>query len=149
MSEILKRTGTDIDLRAFVEGDAGISVVRRGENLRGWNGIHYKVGLSGHNVGSQALSMNVATIAPGGVAYAHIHDGFEVMLYILQGRLRHEYGDGLRQSIENAAGDFIYIAPGVPHEVFNIGDEEVIAVVARSAADEWDKIIAYDRNQGQ
>ena len=38
--------------------------------------------------------MNVATIPPGGVAYAHIHVGFELMLYILQGRVRHEYGPG-------------------------------------------------------
>jgi uncharacterized RmlC-like cupin family protein len=146
MTQELKQTGTDVDLVAFVEGGDGISAVRATGNVRGWNGIHYKVGLSGKNVGSQALSMNVATIAPGGVAYAHIHDGFEVMLYIIQGKLRHEYGAGLRQSIENSAGDFIYIAPGMPHEVFNIGDEEVIAVVARSAADEWDKIIPYDRS---
>ena len=41
--------------------------------------------------------MNVATIPPGGVAYAHIHVGFELMLYILQGRVRHEYGPGLKK----------------------------------------------------
>ena len=93
--------------------------------------------------------MNVATIPPGGVAYAHIHVGFEVMLYILKGRVRHEYGAGLRKSIENEAGDFIYIEPGVPHEVFNLSDtEEVVAVVARSDADEWQNIVPYDRNSG-
>src|SRR5215471_14488438 len=131
----------------MVEGHDGIMVIRSGANCRGWNGIHYKVGLSGKNVGAKALSMNVATIPPGGVAYAHIHDGFEVMLYILQGHVRHEYGAGLRKSVENRAGDFIYIEPGVPHEVFNLSDTEpIVAVVARSAADEWDKIIPYDRN---
>jgi uncharacterized RmlC-like cupin family protein len=31
----------------------------------------------------------------------------------------------------------------VPHEVVNIGDEDVVAVVARSAADEWDNIVDY------
>ena len=35
--------------------------------------------------------MNVATIPAGGVAYAHIHVDFEVMLYILQGHVRHEF----------------------------------------------------------
>ena len=35
-------------------------------------------------MGAKSLSMNVATIPPGGVAYAHIHVGFEVMLYILE-----------------------------------------------------------------
>jgi uncharacterized RmlC-like cupin family protein len=103
--------------------------------------------MSAKNVGSKALSMNVATVPPKGIAYAHIHDGFEVMLYILHGRVRHEYGPGLKYSVENQAGDFIYIEPGVPHEVFNISDTEpVVAVVARSSADEWDKIIPYDRN---
>ncbi len=91
--------------------------------------------------------MNVATIPPGGVAFAHIHVGFELMLYILQGRVRHEYGDGLKNIVDNAAGDFIYIEPGVPHEVTNLSDTDpVVAVVARSDADEWQNIIPYDRN---
>jgi uncharacterized RmlC-like cupin family protein len=127
----------------------GISVIRGGGDRRNWNGIHYKEGLSGKNVGAKNLSINIATVAPGGVAYAHIHDGFEVMLYIVQGRVRHEYGDGLKMSVENEGGDFIYIEPGVPHEVFNIGDTDVVAFVARSTADEWDKIIPYERNQGK
>ena len=46
------------------------------------------------------------------------------------------------------AGDFIYIKPGVPHEVFNMSDTEpVVAFVARSSAEEWDNIIPYDRNE--
>jgi uncharacterized RmlC-like cupin family protein len=114
-----------------------------GADNRAWNGIRYKTGLSGKNVGSQQLSMNVATVPPGAIAYAHIHDGFEVMLFILQGRVRHDFGPNLEYSVENEAGDFIYIEPGVPHEVFNIGDGPLVAVVARSAADEWDKIVDF------
>ena len=45
-----------------------------------------------------------------------------------------------------SAGDFIFIEPGVPHEVFNLSETEpVVAVVARSSAAEWDNIIPYDR----
>lgn len=132
-----------------VESLDGIHVIRRHENCRDWNGIHYKTGLSAKNVPAKRLSMNVATIPPGGVAYAHIHVDFEVMLYILQGRVRHEYGDRCRQVVENAAGDFLFIEPGVPHEVFNMSDTEpVVAVVARSDADEWQHIIPYDRTTG-
>ncbi len=135
------------DLRQRVEGGDGISVIRGSGNSRGWNGIQYKTGMSRKNVGAQKLSMNVATIPPGGVAYAHIHVGFEVMLYILEGRVRHEYGRGLKQAVENEAGDFIFIEPGVPHEVFNLSDTKpVVAVVARSDPDEWEHIIPYDRN---
>jgi uncharacterized RmlC-like cupin family protein len=136
-----------IDLTQAVEGHDGISVIRGGGICRGWNGIQYRAGLSAKNVNARSLSMNVATIPPGGVAYAHIHVGFEVMLYILQGRVRHEYGPGLAQAVENEAGDFIFIEPGVPHEVFNLSDSEpVVAVVARSDASEWENIVPYDRN---
>ena len=130
-----------------VEDLDGITVIRGGGGTRHWNGIHYKEGMSVKNVGSRELSVNIATIPPGGVAKAHIHDGFELMLYILEGRVRHEYGPGLRKIVENEAGDFIFIKSGVPHEVFNMSDTEpVVAFVARSAADEWDRIIPYDRN---
>ena len=54
---------------------------------------------------------------PGAIAYAHIHDGFEVMLYIVQGKVKHTFGEGLTQEVINKTGDFIYIKPGVPHEV--------------------------------
>lgn len=130
-----------------VEALDGITVIRGGGHARSWNGIHYKLGMSSKNVGAKALSVNVATIPPGGVAGAHIHVDFEVMLYIVSGRVRHEYGPGLRKTVENQAGDFIFIQPGVPHEVYNMSDTEpVVAFVARSSADEWDKIIPYDRN---
>ncbi len=134
------------EIQRAVEHGAGIHVVRGGGGPREWNNIQYKTGLSGKNVPAERLSMNLATIPPGGVAYAHIHVGFEVMLYILQGRVRHEYGEQLAHSVDNQAGDFIYIEPGVPHEVINISDTEpVIAVVARSDASEWENIIAYKR----
>jgi uncharacterized RmlC-like cupin family protein len=148
MSDNLLRKQQDNpeDLTKHVEDHDGILTIRGGGSDRGWNGIQYKTGLSGKNVGSKEISVNVATIPPGGVAYAHIHVDFEVMLYILQGKVRHEFGPGLKESLDNQAGDFIFIKPGVPHEVFNIGDEEVVAFVARSSASEWDNIVPYDRN---
>jgi uncharacterized RmlC-like cupin family protein len=132
------------DLSAEIEGKDGIFVLRASGITRSWNGIRYKSGLSAKNVGARQLSMNVATIPPGGVAYAHIHVDFEVMLYILEGRVRHDFGEGLTQSIENSAGDFIFIEPGIPHEVCNLSSTEpVVAVVARSDASEWEHIIDY------
>ena len=129
-----------------VGGGDGILTVRASKDCHEWNGIHYKTGLSSRNVGSTSLSMNVATIPPGGVAYAHVHVGFEVMLYILEGRVRHEYGEELAERVDHEAGDFIFIAPGVPHEVFNLSDTDpVVAVVARSSADEWDSIVPYEK----
>jgi uncharacterized RmlC-like cupin family protein len=126
------------------ERHEGLAWVRGGGVSREWNGIRYKPGLSAKNVGSKRLSMNVAVVPPGAVAYAHIHVDFEVMLYILEGRVRHEYGPDLRYAVEHEAGDFIFIEPGIPHEVLNLSDTEpVVAVVARSSADEWDDIVEY------
>ncbi len=134
----------DRDLTNSAEDGDGILCVRNPETHRGWNGIRYRTGMSAKNVGSKKLSMNVATVPPGAVAYAHIHVDFEVMLFILQGEVRHEYGENLEQSMDNSAGDFIFIQPGVPHEVLNLSDTEpVIAVVARSDATEWENIIDY------
>ena len=139
--------GSDVsaDQMLEVEGDAGIQVIRGGGSERGWNGIRYKLGMSSRNTNAKEHSMNVARVPPGAIAFAHIHVDFEVMLYILQGKVRHAYGPGLTQIIDNQAGDFIFIEPGIPHEVYNLSDtEEVVAVVARSRADEWDNIIPYD-----
>jgi uncharacterized RmlC-like cupin family protein len=141
MADQTKGAG-DINLN-IVEDLDGITVIRGGGDNRGWNGIEYQQGMSGKNVGAKHLSINVATVPPGAIAYAHIHDGFEVMLYIVRGKVKHTFGQGLKEEVINQAGDFIYIKPGVPHEVFNIGDEPLIAFVARSTADEWDKIINY------
>ena len=129
-----------------VEGHGGVFTIRGGGNVRGWNGIRYKAGLSAKNVGAKQLSMNVATIPPGGVAFAHIHMGFEVMLYILEGRVRHEYGPTLEHVVDNEAGDFIFIEPGIPNEVFNLSaTAPVVAVVARSDASEWEHIVPFAR----
>ncbi len=132
------------DLTHTAEDGDGILCVRHPETHRGWNGIRYKTGMSAKNVGSEKLSMNVAMVPPGAVAFAHIHVDFEVMLFILKGNVRHEYGENLEQSMDNSAGDFIFIQPGVPHEVINLSDTEpVIAVVARSDATEWENIVDY------
>jgi uncharacterized RmlC-like cupin family protein len=138
------------DLTLGLESHDGISVIRASETHRSWNNIQYKTGMSAKNVGSNTLSMNMATIPPGGVAFAHIHVDFEVMLYILEGRVRHEFGERLAKTVENEAGDFIFIEPGVPHEVFNMSDTEpVVAIVARSDASEWENIVNYDRETGK
>ncbi len=120
---------------AQVVGRAGISMLRGG------------TALSSSNVEAKGLSMKLAVIPPGAVIPAHLHVDFETMIYILEGRVRHEYGDGCKLIMENIAGDFLFIEPGVPHEVFNLSDSEpAVALIARSAADEREQTIPYDRS---
>lgn len=122
------------DSQPQVIGKGGISMLRGGTSL------------SNSNVDAQGLSMKLAVIPPGGMIPAHLHIDFETMIYVLEGRVRHEYGDGCQLVMENQAGDFVFIQPGVPHEVFNLSDSEpVVAVIARSAPDEREQTIPYDR----
>lgn len=131
-------------MEPIAERHEGLAWIRGAGLTREWNGIRYKPGMSAKNVGSRQLSMNVAVVPPGAVAFAHVHVDFEVMLYILEGRVRHEYGPDLRYTVDHEAGDFIFIEPGVPHEVINLSDAgPVVAVVARSSAEEWDRIEEY------
>lgn len=47
--------------------------------------------------------------------------------------------------METEAGDFLYIAPGVPRYPENASDTEpVIAVVARNDPDEQEHVVMYE-----
>jgi len=137
-----------VDLSQYVTNEGGIWSLRDLEVVRDWNNIQYAAGLSGKNTPSTALSMNRAFIPPAGVAKAHIHVDFDVMVYLLKGSVRHEYGPNCSKSVVHGEGDMFYIEPGLPHEVFNCSETDwVHAVVARSDASEWQNIEPYERNQ--
>ena len=85
--EELSLTGQQNDLTSFVSDEGGIWSLRQVEKIRGWNNIEYGAGLSGKNTPSTGLSMNRAYIPPGGIAKAHIHVDFDVMIYLLKGAL--------------------------------------------------------------
>ena len=114
--EEITLTGGHLDLEDFVSDEGGIWSLRDVEKIRGWNNIEYGAGLSGKNTPSTGLSMNRAYIPPGGVAKAHIHVDFDVMIFLLEGSVRHEYGPGCRKSVVHSAGDMFYIEPGLPHD---------------------------------
>ena len=118
----LSLTGEQVDLSKYIEDAGGIHGLRNIDRVRGWNNIEYGAGLSGKNTPSTKLSMNKAFIPPGGIAKAHIHVDFDVMIFLLKGSVRHEFGPGCRKSVVHSAGDMFYIEPGLPHEVFNCSD---------------------------
>ena len=140
-----------MDLKAPVEGHDGIFVVRRGENCRDWNGIHYQVGLSEKNVGCEAaVDERRDDSARRRRLRAHPRRLRGDALHPGRGASATSTATGLTQVVENTAGDFIFIEPGVPHEVFNASDTEpVVAVVARSDASEWQNIIPYASPYGR
>ena len=77
-----------------------------------------------------------------------MHKGFESAVYLLQGRVETRYGEGLKKSVVNVAGDFIFIPPDVPHQPFNLSDTEpAIAIVARNDPNEQEHVVLYPTGQ--
>ena len=74
-------------------------------------GLPNFVGISGKNAGTRHISMNKVIIPPGKSAKAHIHKGYESVVYIIKGRVKTLYGEGLKKSVINEAGDFLYRRP--------------------------------------
>lgn len=102
-------------------------------------------GISATTAGATALCMHMVIIPPGGKAIPHLHKGYETAIYIVKGRAETRYGEGLKQSEINQAGDFIFIPADVPHQPVNLSDtEEVVAIVARNDPNEQESVVLYD-----
>ncbi len=101
-------------------------------------------GISDKTAGATGLSLLKVVIPPGATAKAHVHKGYESAVYLIQGRVETRFGDGLRKSVVNEAGDFIFIPADVPHQPRNLSETDpAIAIVARNAPDEQEHVIAY------
>jgi uncharacterized RmlC-like cupin family protein len=100
------------------------------------------LGISGKTAGAKGLSLLKVVIPPGCSAKPHVHKGFESAIYLMQGRVETRYGEGLKKSVVNEAGDFIFIPPDVPHQPVNLSDTEpAIAIVARNDPEEQEHVI--------
>jgi uncharacterized RmlC-like cupin family protein len=111
--------------------------------------LPYFVGVSGVTAGARGLSMHLVVIPPGARAAPHVHEGYETAIYVLEGRVETRYGKALEQSVVSGAGDFLFIPPGVPHEAINLSDTEPArAVVARNDANEQERVVPYDMQDG-
>lgn len=101
-------------------------------------------GISDKTAGATGISLTKVVIPPGASAKAHVHKGYESAIYLIQGRVETLYGEGLKKSVVNEAGDFIFIPADVPHQPRNLSESEpAIAIVARNAADEQEHVVDY------
>ena len=121
-----------------------IVTVRVSEATQSKQALPVFPGISGKTAGAKSLSLLKVVIPPGGSAEAHVHKGYESAVYLLQGRVETRYGEGLKKSVTNEAGDFIFIPADVPHQPFNLSDTEpAIGIVARSDPNEQEHTILY------
>jgi uncharacterized RmlC-like cupin family protein len=125
-----------------------IVTVRVTETVQSKQALPIFAGISGKTAGAKSLSLLKVVIPPGGSAEAHVHQGFESAIYLVQGRVETRYGEGLKKSVVNQAGDFLFVPPDVPHQPFNLSaTEPAIAIVARSDPNEQEHTIIYQPSQ--
>lgn len=130
--------------------EAKIVTVRSPEKIISRQELPYFIGISATTAGAKGISMNMVIIPPGGAAKPHRHRGFESAIYLIKGRVETRYGKGLKQSVINEAGDFIYVPPDVPHQPRNLSKTEpAIAIVARNDPNEQEHVEPYDPSTGE
>ena len=62
-------------------------------------------------------------------------------IYLIKGRVKTLYGEGLKKAVINEAGDFIYIPADLPHKPINLSSTEAAeAIVARTDPDEQESV---------
>lgn len=121
--------------------DAEIVTIRPSATTGTKQGLPNFRGISGQNAGAKGISMNKVIIPPGGAAKAHRHKGYESVIYLIKGRVQTLYGEGLKKSVINEAGDFIYIPADLPHKPINLSTTEAAeAIVARTDPDEQESV---------
>jgi uncharacterized RmlC-like cupin family protein len=124
-----------------------IVTVRPSQEVLTKQQLPYFLGISDKTTGAKQLSMNLVVIPPGAKAEPHYHKDFETGIYVLQGRVETRYGEGLNKSVVNEAGDFVFIPPNLPHQPFNLSDEETaIGIVVRSDSNEQENVVPYESN---
>jgi len=86
-------------------------------------------------------SLAEARLAPGAKTQAHYHPRTEEIYYILVGMARMRLGDEVR---EVGPGDSIAIPPGEPHQITNIGGEQLQFICCCAPAYEHDDTIMIE-----
>jgi uncharacterized RmlC-like cupin family protein len=99
-------------------------------------------GISAENAGAQHLCLHLIVIPPGGRAKAHLHEGHESAVYVLNGQGGMWYGEQLEHHMEANPGDFIYIPANLPHLPYNRSQtESCTAVIARTDPNEQESVL--------
>jgi uncharacterized RmlC-like cupin family protein len=116
-------------------------LIRPADTYDGKQGLTYFNGIASETVGSKSICMHLLTIPAGGRAKAHLHESHETAIYILDGETFTLYGERLEHCFHCKAGDLVYIPAGVPHLPFNLSDNPVSAVIARTDPNEQESVV--------
>jgi uncharacterized RmlC-like cupin family protein len=115
-------------------------LIRPDHGFHGKQGLDYFAGISAESTGATGICMHMVTFPPGAKAKAHLHDSHETAIYVLKGTTAMWYGENLTEHMVIKAGEFLYIPAGMPHLPYNPGDEESVAVLARTDPNEQESV---------
>lgn len=105
-------------------------VLRPSDPYVGKQGPLYAGAVSAESVGSRALWFGTITMPPGGRTKAHLHEGHETAMYVVQGDADLWFGPDLSSHARMRAGDYLYIPAGVSHVAVNRSQTEPLVVIA-------------------
>ena len=114
----------------------GVRVVHADEldvNTPQTPGMNRAAAIDAARAGAEKLWAGTVVIHPDAKTGAHHHGELESVIYVVSGRARMRWGDRLEFTAEAGPGDFIYVAPFVPHQEINANAGEPLScVVVRS-----------------
>lgn len=117
--------------------EPGIQVVRGDEisdRTAQTPGMLRKTAIDGASVGARTLWVGRVTTEPGMKSGAHHHGDSESAIFVVSGRVRMLFGEGLGKSADAGPGDYLYVPPNCVHIEMNASDTETAdAIVIRDS----------------
>ena len=87
-------------------------------------GMARRAGIDSNSTGAKRLWMGRVTAPPGMRSAPHHHGEAETGAYVLSGRCRVYYGEGLAEYVDAGPGDLIFVPANTPHIEANISEDE-------------------------
>jgi uncharacterized RmlC-like cupin family protein len=117
-------------------------LISAGAEYRGRQGLDYRPGVSAESVGATGLWVGTVEMPPGARTIAHFHESHETGIYLVSGDTIDMYSGGSLEVHEVCRpGDYLYIAPGVPHVAVNRSQTTAVAVIARTDPNEQESVV--------
>lgn len=114
----------------------GIRIVRSDQldmNTPQTPGMTRAVAISHASAGANKLWAGTVRIDPNAKTGAHHHGELESIIYVVSGKAQMRWGERLEYTATAEPGDFIYVAPYVPHQELNASpDQPLLCVLVRS-----------------
>ncbi len=108
---------------------AGVVVVRPGERVAGPS----TPGMAREQaIVTEDLWSGYVTTEPAMVSAWHHHGGHRTVFYVMEGRVRIEFGPGGAESVDAGPGDFVFVDGGVVHRESNPAEEPATVIVFRT-----------------